>query len=96
MNDGMPRRLAESRAMSEKLGDEVAHPFNILADGSPEEVRSERELTCSITINVWTDADGHESVEIESSHDISPLAVKGILHDGIFAIAHLPVEAPTR
>jgi len=48
----------------------------------------ERFLKECIQVELWVESDGTESVVVNGSHTAKPLALKGLLHDGIYALAH--------
>lgn len=54
--------------------------------------RNERQLRECVTVMVWEEADGSETVSVVGSSDIPPLEMKGVLHDGLYALTHLQTE----
>jgi hypothetical protein len=54
---------------------------------------SERHLICTVSVMVWQEADGTETVTVVGDSDMTPLQMKGILHDGLYTVAHEGDEA---
>jgi hypothetical protein len=94
MANEMPRRLAERRRVSEKLPGSLAGAYRILR-GDREDAQAMAPPACeSVTINVWTNAEGRPCLEIVGNRDLSVLETKGLLHDALWAIAHAEENAP--
>jgi hypothetical protein len=90
--DQLPRRLSESRVTASKLAGEI-ESHTILSIRSVPDAAD--VLKDAISINVWIGRDGRQRVEVESARDIHPLEVKGILHDALYALAHLEASPVT-
>jgi hypothetical protein len=52
-----------------------------------------RTLKGCVAVMVWTEADGTETVAVVGDDNISNLELKGVLHDGLYAIAHIDEES---
>ena len=53
-----------------------------------EEAHGERRLKESVTVMVWEEADGSETVTVIGDPEMPALQMKGVLHDGLYAVAH--------
>jgi hypothetical protein len=47
-----------------------------------------RTLKDCVAVMIWTEEDGTETVTVVGDNNISALELKGVLHDGLYAIAH--------
>lgn len=47
-----------------------------------------RTLKKAVVVMVWAEADGTETLSVVGDADAEMLELKGILHDGLYAIAH--------
>jgi hypothetical protein len=47
-----------------------------------------RSLKSCVAVTIWIEEDGTETVSVVGDDDISALEIKGVLHDGLYAIAH--------
>ena len=50
--------------------------------------QGERHMKECVTVQVWMEADGSETVTVIGDPDMTALQMKGILHDGVYAVAH--------
>ena len=55
---------------------------------APDASDSGRKLRECVTVMVWEEPDGSETIEIVGDDQLDPLEMKGVLHDGIYALAH--------
>lgn len=94
MSDNLPSRLAENVAVRERLIEQLPELERIheqrrapldRPDGSRD---GERVMKRLVAVVVWEEPDGSEAVEVVGRHDISHLELKGLLHDGIYLLAH--------
>ena len=58
--------------------------------GPQQEARKLRE---SVTVMVWEEPDGSETVTVIGDPEMTALQMKGILHDGVYAVAHADEDA---
>ena len=49
-----------------------------------------RELKGTVTVLLWQEEDGSETVEVVGKPETGVLALKGLLHDGLYALIHEP------
>lgn len=56
-----------------------------------------RALSNCVQVQLWVDGDGNESIVVVGDANATPLEIKGLLHDGLYAVAHAgePGFAPT-
>ena len=47
-----------------------------------------RTLKGCVQVQLWTEADGTESIVITGTNDASHLELNAMLHDGVYAMAH--------
>jgi hypothetical protein len=47
-----------------------------------------RTLKDCVAVMIWVEDDGTETVSVVGDNDIGALEIKGVLHDGLYAIAH--------
>jgi hypothetical protein len=47
-----------------------------------------REMKHCVQVELWIDDDGHESIVVQGDETAGHLELKGLLHDGIYALAH--------
>jgi hypothetical protein len=50
--------------------------------------RAERTLMSCVQVQLWVDDDGRESIVVLGDESAAPLELKGLLHDGVYALAH--------
>jgi hypothetical protein len=89
-----PKRLADAKMAEELMQDElttmtefVKHERRKL-EGRNGETHGERFIKECVTVEIWQEADGTESVSVSGTSGLHPLEIKGVLHDGVYAIAH--------
>ena len=92
-NGNEPRRLADAKLTEEMLEDHlptlskiVEHTRKSSLDG--DSAPSGRFLKECVTVEVWQEADGSESIVVVGDSKLESLELKGVLHDGIYALAH--------
>ena len=49
---------------------------------------NQRTLKHCVQVEMWVDDDGRESIVVQGDENASHLELKGLLHDGIYALAH--------
>lgn len=86
-----PRRLAESTENSlvsdpQKMRALVEHRRD-QARKSVEPAAT-KDLVASVLVQLWVDQDGIESLTVMGAEGASTLELKGLLHDGLYALAH--------
>src|SRR5688500_5728110 len=86
-----PRRLAESTENGlvsdpQKMRAIVEHSRARAEKASETAVN--KELVASVLVQLWTDEDGVESLTVMGDEGASTLELKGLLHDGLYALAH--------
>lgn len=95
-----PRRLADAKLTEDMLEDHlptlskiVEHKRKSSSDGNSPTGRFLKEC---VTVEVWQEADGSESIVVVGDSKLESLELKGVLHDGIYALAHRgdPAWAP--
>lgn len=100
-NGKEPRRLADAKLTEDMLEDHlptlskiVEHSRKNSSDESPPS--KGRFLKECVTVEVWQEADGSESIVVVGDSKLESLELKGVLHDGIYALAHRgdPAWAP--
>jgi hypothetical protein len=57
-----------------------------------EQPKAGRTLKGCVAVMIWIEEDGTETVSVVGDDSISPLELKGVLHDGLYAIAHADEE----
>lgn len=55
----------------------------------------ERRLMQTVTVMVWQEADGSETVTVVGDPEMTTLQMKGALHDGLYTVAHDDDEVRT-
>lgn len=89
---GTPKRLSEGdrvRNLVEQHLDSmvefVEHQHGTRHDGPSADQR--RIMKCAVVVQ-WQDPDGSEYITVAGDGDLGALGLKGILHDGLYALAH--------
>ena len=59
---------------------------------TPPEGSSEPRLVTALTVEVWEETDGSESIIINGTNT-GTLEAKGVLHDALWALIHSPKPA---
>lgn len=91
-NQPLPRRLGEDKKVQAMLADQL--PMATIVDhrrnnrGEPTTAVGPRTLKTSVQVQVWCEADGSEWIVVTGDESVSNLELKGLLHDGIYALAH--------
>ena len=67
-----------------KNGNRGRHP---LAEANPG-----RKLKECVAVMVWEEEDGTETISVVGDPGITDLGVKGVLHDAVYAVAHVGEE----
>lgn len=89
-----PRWLAESDLVRMALEENLPKMTTILErqrrkpTSTQESIRAGSTLSGSVQVQLWTEADGSERVLVLGDSAMSRLELKGLLHDGIYALAH--------
>ena len=88
-----PKRLAEAsntrRAIAQDLAERrelVVH--NRPASGDISESTDGPVRKGYVLVEVWQEADGSESIVVCGDAEMKELEIKGLLHDGVYSIAH--------
>ena len=88
----MPARLESTRRAEEMLGTDIDAMTAIVEHHGrghiPTDAPMGRKMKQRVAVVVWEEPDGTETVCIVSDTDLTNLEMKGILHDGIYALAH--------
>jgi hypothetical protein len=71
---------------------------NGAAQAAAAAVDSGRQIVQCAVVVQWREADGTEFVTVAGDEELTDLGIKGMLHDGIYAMAHHgdPEYAPAR
>ena len=87
-----PKRLAEAtktrRAIAQDLTERrelVVHNRPASGDGEPTDGPVRRGY---VLVEVWQETDGSESIVVCGDAEMKELEIKGLLHDGVYSIAH--------
>ena len=51
-----------------------------------------RKLKECVAVMIWEEEDGTETVSVVGDPEITELEVKGVLHDAVYAVAHVGEE----
>jgi hypothetical protein len=87
-----PRRLAEATRIRELVGGHIetmvqfVEHFKGNANGETS-TETRRIVRCALVVE-WQEPDGSEYVTVAGDEELSDLGIKGMLHDGIYAMAH--------
>jgi hypothetical protein len=91
-DQSQPRRLAENTSVRDLVGQHlenmiqfVEHRRTSKAHGTPSGAR--KIVQCAVVVQ-WQEADGSEYVTVAGDEELTDLGIKGMLHDGIYAMAH--------
>ncbi|HWL65847.1 MAG TPA: hypothetical protein VNP73_07725 [Actinomycetota bacterium] len=68
-----------------KNGNGDTHPLS-------KRTGEKRTLRECVAVMIWEDEDGTETVSVVSDPGITDLEVKGVLHDAVYAVAHVGEE----
>jgi inorganic pyrophosphatase/exopolyphosphatase len=47
-----------------------------------------RKIIECVTVIMWEEPDGNETISVIGDDNLNPLELKGLLHDAIYAMAH--------
>jgi hypothetical protein len=89
---GSFRRFEEAKQVRNDLLDDLPQMVKIVehrrmaTPAAPS--TSMRELKDCVQVELWVDADGCENLVVRGSENASHLMLKGLLHDGVYALAH--------
>ncbi|HYN35536.1 MAG TPA: hypothetical protein VEV82_01025 [Actinomycetota bacterium] len=96
-----PRRLADAKLTEDMLEDHLPTLSKIVehsrkSSSDENAPPTGRFLKECVTVEVWQEADGSESIVVVGDSKLESLVLKGVLHDGIYALAHRgdPAWAP--
>lgn len=91
---GLPRRLGDSKVIKALLAERLPAMTKIIEHrremkgANPPGSVTERTLKSCVQVQLWTEVDGSESLVVSGTMIDSHLELKGLLHDGVFALAH--------
>lgn len=88
MGNEIPKRLAEARRTSKRLSRELTQAYTVLPCADHETTTELRADCDSVVINVWSNAEGRQCLEITSNRELTVLETKGLIHDALYALAH--------
>lgn len=100
MDQPMPKRIVEADRMHELLREylpsmeAVVQSRRVSVDAEPP-LGPDRELKRCVAVLVWQEPDGSECTEVVGDATDSPLHMKGLLHDGVYLLAHAGEEGFT-
>ena len=90
-NARLPQRLAGNRHVSPLLAEDLPHMQSIVehnrGKADPAESSPVRRLRGRVEVQLWIESDGSESIAV-CGGDLTHLELKGLLHDGVYALAH--------
>ena len=88
----LPRRLAENMRAKEMVKEYLPAMATIVEHHRGVRMQEvgghERTLKGCVQVQVWTEADGRECIVVCGTDNVSHLELKGMLHDGVYALAH--------
>ena len=97
MREGLqlPKRLADKKHIETMLEADMPAMTTIVEHrrGTPppdpaHTPNPERTLTRCVQVELWTEADGTECLVVAGNEHAPTLELKGLLHDGLYAMAH--------
>lgn len=93
MEQQMSGRAVEDRRMREILAEYLPRMDAIvesryIAINDPPSGGAGRSLKRCVAVLVWEEPDGTERTEVVGERGNTPLHLKGLLHDGIYLLAH--------
>ena len=62
-------------------------PTASITEGEPK-----RKLRECVAVMVWEEVDGSETVTVVGNPELGDVELKGVLHDGIYAMTHKPEQ----
>ncbi|MEA2432940.1 MAG: hypothetical protein QOG54_397 [Actinomycetota bacterium] len=92
-NTSQPRRLADNKSVRNLVGDHLESMIQFVehrrTGGAHGTVEGSRKIVQCAVVVQWQEADGSEYVTVAGDEELTELGIKGMLHDGIYAMAHL-------